>query len=1234
MEKQTIKLPKTASDDYASIQFSLSREMTGKYAFFSWWYNKDGILQSTTIGYLTTSGEGYAITSGYKVVAYDMDGNVATSFKAKTVYELRWYGAGDMTFKFGCCEQNGESITLYYANPSSGSDEGGDTPVVPSNPSVTQGDDRKPMPTYSGDVTSLGFPAGTDPVYVITGGSAAWDNRIVMQADATKDYLKFDVVFSTNVSHLTMWPANAEGTHGSYSVTPNGSSTVDAIADRLILVVDKFGNTPEAFVAGEVYTVYFYLIEETEVQMSCFLETTVYVANIKSGNGEIIPDTPVVPVDPSISQGEGRNPMPTYSGDVTALGFAEGTVVYQVVGPQSNASDVKLVATIDSTGNVTYAKADIVFSKATTSFGLWITAENKHLGYYTVTPTGFTPDGNGDASRTIFVTDKDGNKVTSFQANTIYTLYVGLDGREVTIQITTWADLTMYVANVACITDAQAPSTPNPPVQGKAISILFIGNSFSDDTEAYMVDILLDLGYTNINIGNLYIGGCSIDTHYSNIKSDDKAYEFRMRSHNGKKYTEYEATSVGGEKQSMSFALAYKNWDIISVQQASGESGKADSYKNLDNLVAEVKKQATNADVEIVFNMTWAYQGNSTHAQFPDYNSNQMTMYTAIVNAVQEQVCYTVVPNATSIQNARTSMLGDTLTRDGYHLDLQIGRFIAGLTFVAKVTGVDISELTYAPAGINDTQFAIAIESVQNALAYPYTITESEIQEEIIENPDIIAGGSNTTAVTMYRGDVTALGFAAGSTVYKYVGVDSSSDKASIKVDSTKYDYVEVQLVIAEGDGYFFMHGLKGGSWHNNGTSYVVDPGWIRLGDGKNSPSDRVIEVYDANGNKVTSLMSKNVLYTLRVYIKVGELDEISISKANETIYFANVKQGVASSLPVEGPIKQGETNVALPNYNGDATALGFEAGEYLQYMETETVANVWGDKGPTSGKTREQLAAKIFGESGKYVTVKFATSEDIASGSVFYVWGLLSGSHTQNGGVSFTNNACGRILDVNGNAVTSITKNTVYVLELYLAGTDTYKVANICATGMKVYFAANSITCSATPMEAGKPNNEQPAVTAGGSNTEAVSKYDGDVTALGFAAGTTVYKFVGTHDSNDRASIKADSSYDYVEVQFVITEGAGYFIMHGLKGGVWHNKGTSYVVDPSNIRLNDGNNTPSDRVIEIYDANGNKVTTLMKNNVVYTLRVYVKVGELDEIRISKKGSTIYFANVTYGNDD
>ena len=58
-------------------------------------------------------------------------------------------------------------------------------------------------------------------------------------------------------------------------------------------------------------------------------------------------------------------------------------------------------------------------------------------------------------------------------------------------------------------------------------------------------------------------------------------------------------------------------------------------------------------------------------------------------------------------------------------------------------------------------------------------------------------------------------------------------------------------------------------------------------------------------------------------------------------------------------------------------------------------------------------------------------------------------------------------ILDENGNAVTSIKKNTVYILELYIEGSDTYNVANICKTGMEVYFASNTITCSDTPMQA-----------------------------------------------------------------------------------------------------------------------------------------------------------------------
>ena len=1100
------------------------------------------------------------------------------------------------------------------------------------------------MSAYDGSATMLGFPAGTEAAYEIEidegNGKDGWANRMIVNVAPDKDVFVFDVIVTEVASldfRFTVWPAkNTFETQGSYGV--NASSTApsgDADWSRKIFVLDADNRRPTAYAPNTLYTVYVYVNKgESHVHFSMFTDGTMYVANFRCIDADEVKNDPTLP-PPTISQGESRNPMPTYEGDVALLGFEDGTTVYEIVGPQSNATDVKLVAQVDASGNNAYAKLDFVLSAPTSSLGLWITAKSVHLGYYTLMPTSFTTtDGHGDPSREIFITDANGNPIQSFEANKIYTLYVGLDGREATIQFTTWAALTIYVANYDCITVDELPNAPETPTQpeGESISILFIGNSFSDDTEAYMVDILLSLGYTDINIGNLYIGGCSIDTHYVNILNGLNEYDFRMRSHNGIKYTEYETVTVGDEKRSLDFAITYKNWDIISVQQASGYSGIASSYNNLDALVNEVLARATNPDVEIVFNMTWAYQQNSTHAQFPDYDSDQMTMYNAIVAATQEKVKYTVVPNGTAIQNARTSLLGDNLTRDGYHLDLKIGRYIVGLTFVAKVTGKDVSNITYAPNGVTKLQLAIAIESALNAIETPFEITESQYKTEPVDNQDVFAGGSNKNAVTVYIGDETALGFAEDTIVYEYTGIDSSSDKASIKVDSSSYDYVEVQFVIKQGSGYFFMHGFSNGNWYNNGVSYIIDPGWIRLGDGNNTPSDRKIEIFDAEGNQVTSLMENNVLYTLRVFTKVGDLDEISISMGGSIIYFANVKQGLESDLPVviEGPIKQGEASKSLKIYEGDVTALGFAEGDLVQYMVTEDMANAWGTE-TGSGKTREQLAARIPGETGKYVTVKFVTTKDIASGSVFYVWGLLGSSHTLNGGLNFTTTTYGRILDVDGYPVTSISKNTVYVLELYIPATDTYKVANICNTGMELYFAANSITYADASMEVPLPDDDSP-ITAGGENLSAVTVYDGDETALGFASGSVVYKYVGTDSTKDKVAIKVDSkNYDYVEVQFVIAEGPGYFFLFGLNDGNWYMNGVSYIIDPGWIRLGDGNNTPSDRTIEILDAQGNKVTSLMENNVLYTLRVFTKLGDLDEIRIGQSGAVIYFANVTQG---
>ena len=399
--------------------------------------------------------------------------------------------------------------------------------------------------------------------------------------------------------------------------------------------------------------------------------------------------------------------------------------------------------------------------------------------------------------------------------------------------------------------------------------------------------------------------------------------------------------------------------------------------------------------------------------------------------------------------------------------------------------------------------------------------------------------------------------------------------------------------------------------------------------DGINDTSSN--HTFDENDSKVTE-MAANTRYTMWVYL--GGTDSfhgVAIGNGdNITIYYANVRYASEADRPVEGPIKQGDTQKAMPTYHGDATAHGFEADTFLQYMVTETTDNVWAAE-PNSGKTREQLAAKIYGEAGKYVTIKFATSEDIASDSVFYVWGLLDGVYTQNGGLNFTSTTFGRILDVNGSPVSSIAKNTVYNLEHYIEKTNTYKVSNLVGKGMEMYFAPDSITCSDESMEVRPPETSEPEssepetsepevevapIVSGETTSTALSVYEGSVTDLGFAEGTTVYQLVSADTWNDRVKIATDSTYKYLDVQFIVSEGPwdftiwvcgpngmldGSYLVAELGDGTQHATfGNGYAIHYPNQGGSGGNTK-----IQVFDANGNAVIGNRPNGTLYTLRVW-----------------------------
>ena len=268
--------------------------------------------------------------------------------------------------------------------------------------------------------------------------------------------------------------------------------------------------------------------------------------------------------------------------------------------------------------------------------------------------------------------------------------------------------------------DDQDPVPEPEPVEDDGIlKILAIGNSFSQDAVEQYLWQLFDAAGIKAVIGNLYIGGCKLETHYKNMQSGNAAYEYR-KVENGTKQ------ELG--KRSILQGITDENWDYISLQQASGSSGIYSTYTPyLPGLIDYVQEKATNPEMKIAFHQTWAYATTSDHAEFPKYDSDQMVMYADIMSAVQNALADNpeieiLIPSGTAIQNGRNSYLGDTFNRDGYHLDLYYGRYTAACTWFETFSGQSAAGNAYVPDGVDSDQAAIAQTAAHFACESPYTV--------------------------------------------------------------------------------------------------------------------------------------------------------------------------------------------------------------------------------------------------------------------------------------------------------------------------------------------------------------------------------------------------------------------------------------------------------------------------------------------------------------------------------
>ena len=288
--------------------------------------------------------------------------------------------------------------------------------------------------------------------------------------------------------------------------------------------------------------------------------------------------------------------------------------------------------------------------------------------------------------------------------------------------VSSFTSLLLAAALVGCATDKAE----------KATKVLMIGNSFSICCLSHLPQVAADRG-VDLDLASLYIGGCSLKRHWENVLKDGdedfKPYRFG-RNTLGK---------FSQTKMNVCDALRMQKWDIVTIQQASHESWKPESYHPYgDDLIAKIRELAPQA--KIVVQETWSYTPWDKRLKKWDIDQNEMyAKLHAAYGAFAKQHGLEVIPFGTAVQEWRNrlpvtytecSFGGDVVgggrqdeadhfrrnvngswepNCDVFHLGRK-GEYFQALVWAVKLFDVDLNDLDYKPDYVTDDEFKLMKE--------------------------------------------------------------------------------------------------------------------------------------------------------------------------------------------------------------------------------------------------------------------------------------------------------------------------------------------------------------------------------------------------------------------------------------------------------------------------------------------------------------------------------------------
>ena len=258
---------------------------------------------------------------------------------------------------------------------------------------------------------------------------------------------------------------------------------------------------------------------------------------------------------------------------------------------------------------------------------------------------------------------------------------------------------------------AGCETTPEP----KPLRVLMIGNSFSISCMTHIPKVAKSLGL-KLDITSMYIGGCPLQRHANNIIS--KELDFRPykvdRNWCGEDYFAKSIRSVDKSLYGTGFENLRRNnipqvlkegdWDIVTIQQASGASWKPETYRPCGDFVVETIRNLA-PEAEIVVHETWSYAVGEKRLE--KWGISQDEMYERLHCAYRDFASakgFRVIPMGTAVQEWRKRLPvkgieGDVIGKDKYHLSDE-GEYFQALLWTAFLFNVDVTPCAYRPDSV------------------------------------------------------------------------------------------------------------------------------------------------------------------------------------------------------------------------------------------------------------------------------------------------------------------------------------------------------------------------------------------------------------------------------------------------------------------------------------------------------------------------------------------------------